>query len=84
MSRYEQDPLEDCFLVTKQADGRFLVEHRPNRLTKRACCKVLVPVTDKDRAHAIPDADPFGECHALARASRAIEKRHAEDPGRGR
>jgi hypothetical protein len=73
---FVQDPEEDCYMVTRE-EGAFLVRHFPNRTTKKPCCKVRVKVTDADRAHAIPDADPHGECYALARTMKAIERKHA-------
>jgi hypothetical protein len=75
-SRFTQDPDEDCFMVHREAEG-FLVEHFPDRRTKRPCCRVRVKVTAKDRAQAIPDADPHGEAAALARAGKGIEAKHA-------
>jgi hypothetical protein len=76
VSRFVQDPEEDCYKVTPQAGG-FLVQHFPNRKTKRPCCRVDVTVTEADRAQAIPDADPHGDAAALARATKAIERKHA-------
>jgi hypothetical protein len=68
----------DRFMVERLADGvSFKVRHFPDPVTRRSCCTVTVTMTDADRAKAIPDADPHGEAACLARATVAIEKRHA-------
>ena len=66
----------DRYAVRELEPELFEVRHFPNPDTSRACCTVKVRVTDKDRAKAIPDADPHGHCAALARATLAIERRH--------
>ena len=68
----------DRYSVERLPDGvSFKVRHFPDPVTRRSCCTVTVHLTDADRAKAIPDADPHGEAACLARATTAIEKRHA-------
>jgi hypothetical protein len=67
----------DCYQVEPDGAG-FLVRHFPNRETRQACCQLRVRITDRDRAQAIPDADPHGAAACLHRAYVAMEKRHAE------
>lgn len=70
---------DDCYQVTELEPGLYQVLHFPNRETRKPCCRVKVRVRDVDRAKAIPDADPHGDCAALARACCELEKRHQVD-----
>lgn len=70
------DIAPDVYMVTPLEPGSYQVRHFPDRTTTKACCNIRVDVTDEDRRQGVEVDDPAGRIPALARATRAIDKKH--------
>lgn len=74
----------DCYTVNYLEAGGIQVKHFPNAdPSTKACCNVMVTITDADRAQAQEFELVKGATAALHRSYLAIEKKHSADEERG-